>query len=643
MSTQFIQLFAAATTALQTKLDALKSECTQVFKDLHATRKRGWENLVNILMWWLQAKQDNHFDAITLGDEFRQGREVTHGHNFSPLLKHLFGLTLSDQHRNKLSRALNALLKEYERNPEMYATNPEIKLVSYIQNKGGFVQLIKGTYSKAQLRAEGDFELAEEVAITAHEERAAEEAALTEAEMAGWNFKFKLLPRYTVKETRRVKDEVVTEKLLKEAIAQMAPLVAGATASFDDPMLTDPKGYAVALIKREAKGFTHYNTMIDKALIESAIVNGYRKKFDACATSLRVLCEGLRTQLLPATLKLKQKDLVQVVADPANPNEEKLARTRLLFKGATGEFVLSPLHVKSGVVTTFKPKTSFMDAPDFDVALTNISKCTVEQKLLNQLAFNLYTPDHIGRIPKLESDPVYSHRLSLTHKADEKSKLLLHFNSFDAVPQFAHSQPVYDREYDSLISATCKLTDLNCAAISKRVADMWLQGIDDHITREANLLMQVTATGQCIKISHTQKSGAFISNHRLVYEQSGDDAVVLSEQRFFTKDLMPVLASLGHLPIDGDVIFKLGQHVLVIEFSTGAADYHIAVPSVDEKSKAVHTEAFQTYSPLIGHPTQEQADDNRIDAFLGTQDLNDYSPEGGIHTHDDIETTYVEI
>ena len=643
MSTQFIQNIAAVTTVLQTKLDVLKTECVQVFKDLHATRKRGWENIVNILMWWIEAKQDKHFDELTLGEEFRQGREVNHGHNFSPLLKHLFGLAISDQHRNKLSRALNALLKEYERNPEMYASNPEIKLVSYIQSKGGFVQLIKGTYSKTQLSAEGDFELAEEIAITAHEERAAEEAALTEAEIAGWNFKFKLLPRYTVKESRRVKEEVVTEKLLKEAINQMAPLVAGSTASFDDPMLTNLQGYAVALIKREATGFKHYNTMIDKSLIESAIVNGYRKKFDACATSLRVLCESLRTQLLPTTLKLKQKDLIQVVADPANPNEEKLARTRLLFKGATGQFVLSPLHVNSGVVTTVKPKTSFMDAPDFDVALTNISKCTVEHKLLNQLAFNLYKPDHIGRIPMLENDPVYSHRLSLTHKVDEKSKLSLHFNSFSAVPQFAHSQPIYNPEYESRISGTCKLTYLNCAAISKRVADMWLQGIDDHITREANLLMQVTITGQSFKISHTQKSGSFIANHRLVYDESGDDALVLSEQRFFTKDLMPVLASLGHLPIDGDVTFKLGQHVLAIEFATGVADYHVAVPSVDEKSKAVHTEAFQTYSPRIGKLTQVQADENRINALLGTHELNDYSSDGAIHTHDDIEITYVEI
>lgn len=643
MATQMIQALAAATTALQTKLDALKNECTQVFKELHSSRKRGWENLVNILMWWHQAKQDNHFDSITLADEFRQGREVKHGHNFSPLLKHLFGLVLSDQHRNKLSRALNALLKEYERNPEMYAFNPEIKLVNYIQHKGGFVQLIKGTYSKAQLNADGDFELAEEVAIAEHEERVAAEAALTEAEMAGWNFKFKLLPRYTLKETRRVKDEIVTAKLLEEAISQMSSLISSSTASFEDPMLTNLQGYAIALVKREAKDFSLHNTMIDKSLIESAIVNAYLKKFDACATSLRVLCEGLRTQLLPTTLKLKQKDLIQVVTDPANPNEEKLARTRLLYQGATGEFVLSPLHVKSAVVTTFKPKSTFMDVTDFDVALTNISKCTVEQKLLNQLAFNLYTPDHLGRIPMLKNDPVYSHRLSLTHKADEKSKLLLHFHSFQTVPQFAHGQPIYDREYDSRITATCKLTDLNCAAISKRVADMWLQGIDDHITREANLLMQVTVTGQSIKISHTQKSGSFIANHRLVHDQSGDDSKVLSQQRFFTKDLMPVLASLGHLPIDGDVKFKLGQHVLVIEFSTGTADYHIAVPSLDEQSKSAHAEAFLTYSPRIGQIAQSEADDNRIDALLGTHELNDYSPDGAIYTHDDIETTYVEI
>jgi len=101
VSTQSNQLLATVTTTLQAKLDALKNECTKVFKDLHATRKRGYENIVNILMWWLQAKQDNHFDEITLGEEFRQGREVKHGHNFSPLLKHLFGLVLSDQHRNK--------------------------------------------------------------------------------------------------------------------------------------------------------------------------------------------------------------------------------------------------------------------------------------------------------------------------------------------------------------------------------------------------------------------------------------------------------------------------------------------------------------------------------------------------------------
>lgn len=643
MSTQFIQTISAVTTALQTKLDALRTECNQVFKDLHSTRKRGWENIVNILMWWLQAKQDNHFDAITLADEFRQGREVKHGHNFSPLLKNLFGHVLSDQHRNKLSRALNALLKEYERNPEMYAANPEIKLVNYIQNKGGFVQLIKGTYSKSQLAAGGEYELAEEVAIAAHEERAAEEAALTEAEIAGWDFKFKLLPRYTVKETRRVKDEVVTEKLLKEAIKQMAPLAGGMSASFDGPLLTNLEGYAIALVKREAKNFSLHNTIIDKATIEGAIVNAYRKKFDACATSLRVLCEGLRTQLLPATLKLKQKDLVQVVVDPSNPNEEKLARTRLLYKGATGEFVLSPLHVKSGVVTTIKPKTPFMEVGDFDVALTNISKSTVEQKLLNQLAFNLYEPDHFGRIPLLQDDPVYSHRLCLKHKADEKSKLMLHFNSFAAVPQFAFGQPIYDSEYDGQLTASFKIPSLKFASISKQVADVWLQGIDDHITRESNLLMQITISEQSIKISHTLKSGEFAAKYRVTHDASGDDAKVLAEQRFLTKDLMPVLASLGHIPIEGDVTFKMGQHMLAIEYSTGVANYQIAVPSVNAKSMSVHDTAFKTYVPHIGALDPANAFDQRIDAILGNHELNDYSADGAIHTHDDIETTFMEI
>jgi len=81
-------------------------------------------------------------------------------------------------------------------------------------------------------------------------------------------------------------------------------------------------------------------------------------------------------------LKLKQKDLVQVITDPEDSSQEKLARTRLLYNGATGELILSPMHLKSGVVTHVKPKSFFLQAGNYDVALTGISKSTVEQKLL---------------------------------------------------------------------------------------------------------------------------------------------------------------------------------------------------------------------------------------------------------------------
>lgn len=642
MATQINQALAAATTALQTKLDALKGECTKVFNELHASRKRGYENIVNILMWWIEAKQDNYFDELTLGDEFRQGREVNHGHNFSPLLKHLFGLVLSDQHRNKLSRALNALLKEYERNPDMYASNASIKLVNYIQHKGGFVQLIKGTYSKAELTADGDHELAAEIAISEHEQRVAEEAALTDAEMAGWNFKYKLIHRYTVKETRRVKDDVVVQKLLptaKDSLSNLLP----PTASFDGSILTNQDGYAIALVKRESKDYALLNNLIDQSLVNSSIVNAYRKKYDACPTSLRLICETLRTQLLPATLKLKQKDLVQVITDPLNPNEEKLARTRLLYNGTTGALTLSPMHLKTGVVTSVKPKSQFMQAGSYDVALTGISKSTVEQKLLNELAFNLYQPDQIGQIPTLKDDALYSHRLTLTHKADEKSSLQLHFNTFENYPEFAHEQTVYDSEYENRIIKTFQLSSFGTAAISKRVAEMWLHGIDDHITRESNLQMQINVTEKSILLCHTLKDGKFASEHRLVYDQSGDDSKTVLDSRFLTKDVMPVLASLGHLPIEGDVTFKFGPHVLLLEFSTGIAEYSIAIPAVDTSSKSVFTDAFKTYKPIIREHQQESIDEKRIDLLLGEHELNDYSAHGAIYTTDDIETIYVEI
>jgi hypothetical protein len=643
VSTQTTPYLTGIANSLQIALDALKSECATAFKEYHSARKSGYTNIARTFLWWNEAKGYSCFDALTGGTETSNGRAVNHGHNFSPLLKHLFGSLLSDQHRNKMSRALNALQKEYETNADMYAVQAEVKLANFIHNKGGFVQLIKGTYSKAELKFSNDRELAAEISIDEYEQRVADEASVIEAEMAGWNFKYKLIPRYTVKETRRVKEEVITEKLLPDAKAHLNCSIVEPSATFGGSMVTNLDGYAIALVKRENNQYTLLNNLIDKSLVNSSIVNAYRKKFDACPTSTRILCETLRTQLLPASLKLKQKDLVQVIPDSNNSENEVLARPRLMYLGKTGELVLSPLHLKAGVVTTVKPKAMFMDAPNYDVALTGISKSTVEQTLLNQLAFNLYSPDHFGKIPALPNDPVYSHRLCLTHKADEKSQLLIHFNSFAQEPQFAYEQPIYDNAYDSQLVTRIDLKPQAVEAISKRVAEMWLQGIDDHITREANLQMQITVTGKCIYTSHTQKDGKFIVKNRVVYDPEGVDENVLIDQRFLTKDLMPVLASLGHIPFDGAVSFKLGKHVLVLEFTTDVANYCIAIPTLDLDTKTLCVNAFKSYTPVIAEKTAAQMEEAHIEALVGDHELNDYSIDGAIVTHDDIETIYVEI
>ena len=165
MSTQTTTHITGIANDLQIALDALKSECTTVFKEYHTVRKNGYTNIARTFLWWKEAKEYSCFDALTGSSEMHPGRSVNHGHNFSPLLKHLFGPLLSDQHRNKMSRALNALQKEYELNHEMYEIHAELKLANFIHNKGGFVQLIKGTYSKAELKFSNDRELAAEISI----------------------------------------------------------------------------------------------------------------------------------------------------------------------------------------------------------------------------------------------------------------------------------------------------------------------------------------------------------------------------------------------------------------------------------------------------------------------------------------------
>jgi hypothetical protein len=64
---------------------------------------------------------------------------------------------------------------------------------------------------------------------------------------------------------------------------------------------------------------------------------------------------------------------------------------------------------------------------------------------------------------------------------------------------------------------------------------------------------------------------------------------------------------------------------------------------LDLDTKTLCVNAFKSYLPVIAQKTAAQIEDAHIEALVGDHELNDYSIDGAIVTHDDIETIYVEI
>jgi hypothetical protein len=600
---------------LQMLLDYLKSDCISALKEEHKNRHMRNRIRARTLLWWVAASTDSAFDELINCIEYA-GRKVNHGKNFSGVLKHLYGDLMSDQDRNKESRLLNALLQEYERNTETYSNNAEEKLAGYIQGKGGFVNLVKSTYSNAEIETASNNELLTEVSIADYEEQQAAESQADEAEIAGWGFKFKLKKRMVLKESKKVGPEATYKKLLSLASTKVKKIKTITPIGNASVIQRTPEGYSLVLLKHENNSTEIIHDCADKELIDKLFVDAYSNDLTECAAPLRGICEIMLTQALPFHGKFKENDLVEVIQEASEDQPQVLAHHRLLYKHEGKEILFSPMHSVSGVITRAQPKSDWIAEPTGDLAMTGISRNTVRSRLLAQATYNHYETEGSEVIKQSGVDPTFTHVLHVKHKADEKNNFNLTFHTFAEGGKHNHAQLELDSQWEPDDSICIPVETVK--AIGKSLANPWLKGIENHIMRPRNAVTKLAITDGTLIVSYEKDVEEMAQIKAFQYATTIDPEQPIKSMSFLSKDFMTVLSNLSYLPITTDVTFKVTDELLVLDFETSIAKYEIVVPTVDESKKCRRSAGLVNYSPQPRVKSAQEIENERLENILNS-------------------------
>ena len=624
---------------LQGSFIELVRECLQVRKVMSQARQYSYENYAKIYFWWKEASRvEGLVEGLTSNIKSFKHNAVNHGINFSPLLVVLFKNTLSDQERNRTSRLLNALHKEVQASPEMYVQDGVSKLAGFIKKSGGFVAVVNTTYKNGELgKGEGSIEQRAEK----YEQVQAAEFSKINEELSGYGINYVVVPRSEAVKAKPVNDVEKVKALTKAANTYWEKANVANAVTLSTAIAMDGNGLSSVLLKRVGDEIYILDSSDDPKLIETGQVTAFRKQYQALPNSMRVVCESLRTQIEPWN-KSTTSEIVELNPDPTLEGEDKMARTRLMYLSDSKQFVLSPARMPTGVVTTITPIKDVIEHVPYDVVMAPYSTTLAELRLINQSDFNLYEATSKDHIPAISDEKfMFSHRLDIKSKVKGLGDMFLLFKSFNHQTAPKASQPIYSQEYDEGLEMHVELPLSSIYAITRDYATPWSSNLGLKIARTEYNHIGVKFTGSHIVLSDNYVDGKFESHESIAY---GDDMSTdeLYSGVFLTKDIMPVLAAMGNLPIEGSVLVKADTNVLTFKFTTSAAHYVVAVPAFDIEKKERMTAAFKSYQPSARKLTAAEEEEQFLNQIATANIADDYSDEGGIVQDEDINVWKVE-
>jgi hypothetical protein len=568
------------------ELEQLQQSASIVADGLRSSNKALYKHFAELYMWWRSASAvDDYLDAAyaTTGRKYK--KKTTQGINFAPLFWLAWGPNndLSDDKVGRWSRVLNALHTVFEAEKQ-YRTDSVAKLQNYIQNSGGVEGL--GGYGKAtDDELDGD-DLSDEEA----EALSANNAPLLDV-------------------------DTMLARLYGKANAFYSAVPSPATIDLDYTIPVTGDGMGLVLVRKVGDRYQLVGASCDETMVKPLAMHTYLHDFAALPDSIRTIVETISTQCLPERLQHFHDALVDSAAKSAGVGSRKSIR-RLMYVHARGDFVLSPMHADSGVVTLARPNQPVLANATRDAFLSTRGRRAIERRLIGGHDFNLYAPANDKVVPAYGPQTnLASHSIRLQHQFAPAQFLHLDFWPFhESLPAPRGQLISYPLQPGfGKWRATFSLSWFRKFALE--FTTPWLRSHGTHIKRPHQKVLQLVFSKSALTVHFLNRDDAFEAEVAVGFGSTSVAGRDISVHAL-SKDLVIAMQGIADLGVVSVIDVEVDADVIAMTFSTTAAAYRLYIPTC-KLDGTRSTEHFTPYEPrpLPANEVEDYPDDQREGDF----------------------------
>lgn len=552
---------ATQTTALDGKFNSVKQSAASVQAHHTFSNLEFYKHIVEMMLFFLEAiKLNGYLETICkMGKGATFKLKVAHGTNFAPLIAAVWASIgksdLVTNKTNRISRAMNAVQKEYEANLALYSTNTVDTLATFIENSGGISGLV--SYKTNAANDEGD------------------SASDNEADLQ------------LCKSSKHISHEEMLN-LQKEALAHYKNAPSLPTVKFSSQVSLNEDDCALMLISKKPNGnYVVVNQNTDSEAIAKTVTQQFNGDFTSLPTSIRVITETTATQCLPYVMQHTHKKLIEEAGKFSDGQKRNVVR-RLVYKSNEDTFLMSAIRADSSLVTIACPKKPVIEQVDYDLHLSTISRRALEKAIVSPRQFKTYEPVNLGFTDVYPCNPTDDlHVVSLKPKhtneeVDAKSVNLYfgaeltdsEFFSQVDIADLGNVTPLWERTVPAVWFKTFNATFTN----------KWVKSHGQNISRPHQTVLELEFKRTLLCVNFFKKGSEY--NTELSVSVDINEGKSYSKPcNVLSKDFAVAMHSLGDLPLINEATLRLFNGYLEIKYETDAANYLLYIPIATEDGK----------------------------------------------------------
>ena len=565
---------------LNKQLAILQADNKEVALIVKLTNEQERVHMCKAYMWWRDACKAKNYLVELYKQNGIAHKNLRNKINFRPLLKLLSEGNISDTDLDLWNKVLNKVHEEFGSNAKHYATDTVERLSHFIESNGGKTGLA-GYHNKV----DADFE---------------------EVDVGGLSVDAKQVKAW---------DAELDDEEYQGVFAQAAKEFYGngktvQKASFP-AMPQTQDGYSLVVVKTDGTTKNVLNVINDKNVLDNLLANAYRKDFSAMPVTMRSVLEPLHLLNVPNAVAQNIDLFIEnsKVESAWFDGKKVQAHKRLVYRQATGDFLLSNICVDAGVVVIAKPLQKGMFTKlDGDICLSTIQRRSIEVRLLHKQMFNMYTTNSAQRFQALPEGGLFTYQLKLENKLqieDEDgidgevvAQSIKNFNhppiAFQPFYQEAktlHPQvDVLDAGLDS--TWNCDVTTDWLADATSEFFDNWIAAYAKKHKRTINKTLKLGFSKKGLSVGYEFGEDGYDCDKQLAMQGAVGKAQLIVR----STDFAFVMKQLTELDVQGSVCMAANSQGIELTFATATHRYTCMVPACDEDGERIN-ELFSQYTP----------------------------------------------